>query len=79
MDSGGEDRDTSLPMSLDDAREASLVMLSGAWTELRGYVAAAVEDGVPIDARRFAAYMDELKHRARTPLRETSQRVMNGG
>lgn len=62
---------------LEAAREASLVALGDAWTELRGYVSAAVTDDTLIRPRDLAAYMDELKRRAYRPLREALQGVTN--
>lgn len=46
------------------------VSLWDAWTELRGYVEAAAEDGGPFVAAELLAYMDELKRVAIQPSRD---------
>ena len=38
------------------------------WTELGGYIEAAIEDGKPIDARDLMAYYLELRRRSRGPI-----------
>ena len=40
---------------------------SSAWTELRGYVQEAVNDGEPINPMKLLAYMDELKRNILAP------------
>ncbi len=49
-----------------------------AWTELTGYVQAAIEDGAPIEPTALAAYMRELKRRALTPVRDWIKRTAEG-
>jgi hypothetical protein len=39
-----------------------------AWTELRGYVRQALDDGDQIDPTDLVTYMDELRHRALAPV-----------
>ena len=41
-----------------------------AWTELTGYVQAAIEDGGQIDPTDLATYVRELRHKALAPARE---------
>ncbi|MFD9950825.1 hypothetical protein ACFWYW_58975 [Nonomuraea sp. NPDC059023] len=43
---------------------------ASAWTELRGYVEHAVQDGSGIDADSMLAYLDDLKRRALAPGRD---------
>jgi hypothetical protein len=51
---------------------------AAAWTELRGYVQAAVDDGGTIDAAILLGYMDELRQRAVAPVREWARRAASG-
>jgi hypothetical protein len=49
------------------------------WPELRGYVQQAVEDGSQINPVDLLPYMDELKRRAMSPVRDWMNDVMKGG
>ena len=49
------------------------------WVELRGYVGYAATDGGLINADDLLAYMDELKRKAMTPVRDWMNDVMKGG
>jgi len=49
---------------------------ASAWTELVGYVQAAVDDGDQIDPEHLGAYMRELRHKALAPARAWIDRVV---
>lgn len=62
--------------SLSEAAEKSRQELHAAWTELRGYVSGAVEDGGTINPTDMAAYMDELKQKWLQPIREAMDELL---